>query len=390
METRRFFYGALSASFLFTVLTMLQTNISMRMRTLQSPQDGNNRVVTLEKSREVTIHQRQQEAAINLNIHLNVSLENIPESLVSFLKSRNQEDKLRNASILNMHTVDSTPKNNHKIVETDSFLTLFATWKAENDTKEKIHNFTFVNWARMKPAVNPILFTDSPVVAATAHEYGWNVLPLPTTNVYGLPILKLMFLEAIKQYNSHFYGYANSDILFTNNLILTLVSILYQSPHTNYTLVTGLRTNVYNLNETEAATSVSLTMTAATRGQVFQPSAEDYFITTRDYPWDSLPDLVVGTIAYDNYLVLNARYQHHNVIDASKTILAIHQSNGLDVFESHIKLNADYNKVLLRKRWFNINPPYIKGFLSCIEKYVDVVQDIIVIKTRTPPNDCKF
>ncbi|KAK3599737.1 hypothetical protein CHS0354_037210, partial [Potamilus streckersoni] len=59
---------------------------------------------------------------------------------------------------------------------------------------------------------------------------------------------------------------------------------------------------------------------------LFAAYAEDYFITSTSYPWKDIPDIVIGRRAYDNWLVLNARTMMHRVLDATETILAVHQT----------------------------------------------------------------
>jgi hypothetical protein len=56
------------------------------------------------------------------------------------------------------------------------------------------------------------------------------------------------------------------------------------------------------------------------------PRAQDYFIMSRNLiDWTSLPNFVVGRVAYDNALV-DWAYHHAYLIDATQTILALHQS----------------------------------------------------------------
>jgi len=58
--------------------------------------------------------------------------------------------------------------------------------------------------------------------------------------------------------------------------------------------------------------------------------AQDYFITSPDV-WDwrtDIPDLVIGRVGYDNWLVDQAFHLHPRValVDATKTVAALHQS----------------------------------------------------------------
>ncbi len=56
------------------------------------------------------------------------------------------------------------------------------------------------------------------------------------------------------------------------------------------------------------------------------PHAQYYFIMSRNLvDWTTLPNFVVGRVAYDNALVYWA-YHNAHLIDATQTILALHQS----------------------------------------------------------------
>jgi len=58
-------------------------------------------------------------------------------------------------------------------------------------------------------------------------------------------------------------------------------------------------------------------------------SAVDYFIMSAgSYPWHLIPaDVAVARRGYDNYLVLMAIRDKVSVIDATKTLLAVHQTD---------------------------------------------------------------
>ena len=50
------------------------------------------------------------------------------------------------------------------------------------------------------------------------------------------------------------------------------------------------------------------------------------YVCCRRFPWDSIPGVVIGRVAYDNWLVLNAIQRKQVVVDVSKTVLAVHQT----------------------------------------------------------------
>ena len=69
-----------------------------------------------------------------------------------------------------------------------------------------------------------------------------------------------------------------------------------------------------------------LTKILSKTGKLFTAWGEDYFITNSNYPWKDCPEVVVGRVAYDNWLVLNANKRRHTTIDATRTLLALHQT----------------------------------------------------------------
>lgn len=63
-----------------------------------------------------------------------------------------------------------------------------------------------------------------------------------------------------------------------------------------------------------------------------------------------MPDVVIGRVGYDNFLVVESNKRKIAVIDATKTLLAVHQTTKKGGnFESRKKLNKDYNNNLIAK-----------------------------------------
>lgn len=270
-----------------------------------------------------------------------------------------------------------------------TLITLFSTW-TRCDNISTIHKNTLKNWASFKPVVNPVLFTNDSVMAKEALASGWTSLYIPRTAKNGLPALKYMYIEAMKTFNSTYYCYANSDILFDGSLTKTLVNLAYtlgKDFSTRPLFLTGLRWNVVNVSEKETSRRRNIRKLIQVRGKPFATSAEDYFITNKIYPWHDIPEVVVGAIAYDNWLVLNAREKKHLTINTSRTIRALHQSIDANDHRSHLRDTVNYNADLL-KNISNIDIPYHKGFLDCIEKYTDFVNDTFVLGDRMVNKYC--
>ncbi len=128
-----------------------------------------------------------------------------------------------------------------------ALVTLFTTMHDSTRNHYLYKNVIHLHSA-LKPKVQPMLFVSSPVVEKNlvrdACAEGWHVLIAPSCNKHQLPVLRDMFLAAQKVQRSHFYAYANGDIVFEDSLIKTLEYLLSKTPHFSQALFVGSRTNV--------------------------------------------------------------------------------------------------------------------------------------------------
>ncbi|KAK3085398.1 hypothetical protein FSP39_002737 [Pinctada imbricata] len=257
-------------------------------------------------------------------------------------------------------------------VENKAILTLFTTWISTPE-KYDCHNNTLFNWNSLKPLVQPVLFTNDIASKNEALQKGWQVLPLGVTRTkYEVPVLRYMYMDVMKISSSPLLAYANGDILFTSNLIVTLQSLLNDIKtnnisQTNPLLMIGQRTNVKSVALEEIQTSYKMHLMAKTRGKLFSAWGEDYFITSRNYPWKTFPDVIIGRLAYDNWMVWNAKRLKFTTIDATKTLLAVHQTTKSGNMEGHHKPDNRYNTNLLRKTYKKLK--YVAGLTICADYY---------------------
>ncbi|XP_048752638.1 uncharacterized protein LOC125664123 [Ostrea edulis] len=266
-----------------------------------------------------------------------------------------------------------------------TLLTLFTTWKVSTE-KYTCHNNTVKNWNLLKPFVQPIMFTNEADLSGRVASMGWKVLPISKTRK-GVPVLKHMYLDTISVYNSTFYAYANGDILFTDTLLITLMAILNSSVNKSHPLmIIGRRTNVDNVTSTDAENQSTLIETTDARGSLFTAWGEDYFITMKNFPWKDIPEVIVGRRAYDNWLVLDAR-KRGNVIDATETLLAVHQTTIQGNYEGLKHQDKDYNHNLLVKMYRHLH--YAAGKTSCAEFITRYnVTDVPNIQRRKIDQEC--
>ena len=148
-------------------------------------------------------------------------------------------------------------------------------------------------------------------------------------------------------YDSTFYDSANGDILFDTSLSETLKSLasrrnsLPRAP----IMITGHRTN-YKMSDnwTEPIVDFYYIEQLRTRGKLFWANAEDYFLFTKDFPRYLFKDLVIGRPAYDNYLVVMSLKLNVSVVDATKTLTALHQQSSKEPdVTSHNNKDSGHN-----------------------------------------------
>ena len=209
----------------------------------------------------------------------------------------------------------------------EPILTMFTTFK-NSQPKTHIYKNTIRNWERLKPWVQPVLYylpgEDSLLDFAKAH--GWDVMEVPKLSKAKVPVLRHMFLKAREKYTTPFYCYTNGDILFDDGLIKTLKVLKPVTSKMKQVLIVGRRTN-YKVSPGQVIDSFDDIKASSKKGQLFGTNAQDYFISTsRGYPWETIPDFVVGRVGYDNWLVVTAIVKKMVVIDTTKTVIALHQT----------------------------------------------------------------
>jgi len=89
---------------------------------------------------------------------------------------------------------------------------------------------------------------------------------------------------------------------------------------------------------------------AASEGKLHSSSGIDYFVIADNlYPWHHVPDLVIGRPRYDNFLVSTASLYNVSAVDATNTIVALHQTDREGIGSGHRHNDSNYNRRILRK-----------------------------------------
>jgi len=245
-------------------------------------------------------------------------------------------------------------------------MNLFTTFPdfSKDKRKEAAHKSVLKAYQRLRTyGVQVWLFTESDRWAQNAESHDVLVVRRIDKNAHGTPLLGSMFKQVINATEAHdfqckqlgketpelvFDAYANGDIVFDEGLVDTLetVRMLWRERTREAgrnLMVIGKRTNVNFFADDTVDSFDGVRSMAAKGGKLFQNDAEDYFIYSRGARnWSVMPHFVVGRRAYDNWLVDNAYHDENlDLIDASKTVLALHLTTADGNNAGHSTTNAD-------------------------------------------------
>lgn len=259
--------------------------------------------------------------------------------------------------------------------------------------REIVHNNTKRNWPSLDCQIRAVLFTNNSVLAKEFRSGGWDILPIKYVSKSDTPILKHMYITIARHYKASIIGYVNADILFTSSLKQTLEFInKYDKIIGTHFMLTGKRINIENLTTDEASSVSSLIWASKDRGTLFRTDAEDYFFTNRFFPWNSLPDVVIGRPAYDNFLLLFAKMSNFTTVDLTQTVDAVHQTVDTGYLQekwNSTKSESVYNRFIISQKYRNVN--YHAGQINCLAFETRRESNEISIHKRTKfERYCKF
>lgn len=205
-------------------------------------------------------------------------------------------------------------------------LTLFTIPKPFTGHFAVIQENAIRAWTQLGPKIQVLLLGDDPGTAELAGKLNLNHLPHINRNEFGTPLLDDVFAQAARHTDSPYLGYVNADILLLSGFHTALQAIARQKRRF---LMIGQRTD-YNLDRSvnfeDANWEQLLTAEVHKNGILHRPTGIDYFIYRRDM-WGDIPPFAIGRFSWDNWLVYRALELKIPVIDATESVLAIHQNH---------------------------------------------------------------
>jgi hypothetical protein len=156
-------------------------------------------------------------------------------------------------------------------------------------------------------------------------DLGVRQLPLVERNDWGTPLVSSIFNLARNASESPYLAYVNADILLMPDFVETTRVVAAQ---TQKFLIVGQRWDLDLPKSLDFSPGWDqrLRARAHAQGELHPPSGSDYFIFPRSHFVD-MPDFAIGRAGWDNWMIFNALKKNWHVIDATSSLMIIHQSH---------------------------------------------------------------
>lgn len=206
-----------------------------------------------------------------------------------------------------------------------SLLTLFSAPKAFTDPQiALIQNNAIASWARLRD-VEILLMGDDEGVAEAASRVGASFVGEVRRNASGTPLISSMIQLARAKGSGDLLCITNTDMILTSDLLAAARRV--QVSQDQFVLLgrrwdLDVETPIDFGNRWEE----ELRHEVRRRGSLHRPAGSDFFVFPREC-FTEVPDFAVGRAGWDNWMICKARQQKWPVIDATSSIMAVHQNH---------------------------------------------------------------
>lgn len=206
-------------------------------------------------------------------------------------------------------------------------LTIFSTPKPFEGHIGVIQRNSIESWRRLHPDVEVILFGDDAGAAEAAVALDVRHVPSVQRNEHGTKFLTSIFDQAQELAHHDALCYVNCDIVLMSDFTRALSSVIGRS--SKYLMV-GQRwdTDVREpIDFDDPQWQEHLQKKARAENRQRPPQWIDYFVFSRGLYYKNTPPFVIGRPGWDNWLLWKARASGASVVDASSSVIAVHQNH---------------------------------------------------------------
>lgn len=187
--------------------------------------------------------------------------------------------------------------------------------------------------------VDVLFFGDSIAIENEGKMFKCVKFVLVPRKVYGMPALKSLFEDAVKRSKSRYFLYLNEDILIPSTFEKHVNAISRTEADFNWDFffATGSRRNIAVENLQNFTYSTKKWDEYVSRSAAFVTCAQDYFLVPRSFPWNLVPDLVIGAACWDNIMVDFMIRNQYPLVDTSQMIVLHQSKNGSFQSQRHVE-----------------------------------------------------
>lgn len=202
-------------------------------------------------------------------------------------------------------------------------ITIFTIPKPFLGCNRVIQRNAIQSWQQSVDNCEIILFGDDDGVKETAEEFGLKWMGNVEKTDFGTPLLNSVFEIAQEKSKYNTLSYVNADIIFFPGIVNAIKKVKF--PHF---LICGRRWDLDILHEidfTNKKWDNLLHTMLISQGKKHGLSGMDYFIFPKKTI--TMPAFAVGRQGWDTWLIYSMRSKKIPVIDASDSVLIVHQNH---------------------------------------------------------------
>jgi hypothetical protein len=228
-------------------------------------------------------------------------------------------------------------------------VTIFTAPKAFTDRHINIIQRNAIqSWMHLGEEVQVLLVGEEDGLQETAAEFSLDCLTQVERNEWGTPLVSSIFQLAREASLAPVLAYVNADILLLPEFLNVVQLVSAQSQRY---LVLGQR---WDLDVTEPLDfspgwAERLIERTHQHGDLHSPSGSDYFI----FPtvlFKKMPDFAIGRAGWDNWMIYKALTGGLQVIDATPSMMIVHQNHDYTHLPGNVKTHYDLEETHINAR----------------------------------------
>jgi hypothetical protein len=186
-----------------------------------------------------------------------------------------------------------------------------------------IQENALASWSQLQPQPRLVLVGDEEGVADAAERFAAVHVAAVERNKHGTPLLDSVFDRAEAIAETEVVCFVNADVLLFDDLVQT-VELVRRRMHRFLVAGRGWR-----LDPPERAELAAAQTRARRKGRLRSTASAEYFAFPTGL-FRAIPPFAVGRSDYDLWLLWRARKMRVPVVDATPSVVAVHQEHGYD------------------------------------------------------------